>query len=322
MQALVTGITGQDGRYLAPELIKRGIKVFGLSRLSRSQMSHEILVDLKGVELYKVDINNFDAIKEAIRLFQPDYIFNLAAFSSVGQSYYNFEDTIKANLICVENILRAVTQLNMIEKTRIYQASSSEIFGKAAESPQTETSERNPISPYGLSKFAAQQLCKQYLEQEGLFISCGILFNHESPKRSEEFVTRKITKGVAQIQAGLKHELLLGNLNAQRDWGFAGEYVVAMILMLQNKIPEDFVIATGRSHSVLDLVKQAFIAARMPGAEEQYLRTSSTHLRPYDHMNLIGNSSYAKSKLNWEAKVHFSELIKMMVESDMRKLET
>ncbi|CAB4711360.1 unannotated protein [freshwater metagenome] len=320
MRALITGISGQDGRYLAPLLQSLNYEVHGLSRDTISD--REVLLDLSGVILHKVDTADYSQIRSHIDHIQPNLLFNLAGISSVNQSFGLFNETISANFLFLEKILRSILELGLKDFTRIYQASSSEMFGRTSTVPQTEKSPFNPLSPYGLSKLASHHLCSQYREREGMFISSGILYNHESPKRSEIFVTRKITKAVAGIRLGLTKELILGNVSAQRDWGFAGDYVAAMVAMLLHETPQDFIVATGLSHSVLEFVKEAFKAVGMEGAEVHFLKSSSEFVRKQDHTNLVGDSTKAREILDWEPKKTFQMLIQEMVEIDMLRLSS
>lgn len=320
MRALITGITGQDGRYIIPILHEMNFQVHGLTRRPVSEIDGEILSDLQNTTLHNVDSSNYTQVRSVIDQIQPNYIFNLAGMSSVRHSYESFDETISTNFLSFEKILRSILELGLKDSTRIYQASSSEMFGKTINTPQTERSLFNPISPYGLSKLASHLLCAQYREREGMFISSGILYNHESIKRSEAFVTRKITKKVAEIKLGLADELVLGDLNVRRDWGFAGDYVRAMVAMLLHESPDDFIISTGVSHSVLDFVKESFSAVDMVGAEFRYVKSSPDYVRRQDHANLVGDSSKAHEILNWRPRMAFGELVREMVENDILRL--
>jgi len=319
MRALITGITGQDGRFLAGELRKFGYEIFGTSRNGQAAITPEQKVDLKEARVHALDLQDFQAVCDLLKAIRPDLIFNLAGMSSVSDSFGKTPEYMNANLVTVENILKSILKLKFHEQTRFYQASSSEMFGGVRESPQNEVSKFDPISPYGVSKLAAHKLCEHYRDYEGLFISSGILYNHESEKRNPHFVSRKISKTVAEIRFGISDELVLGNLNSSRDWGYAGDYVKAMHLMLQANEPADFIISTGESHTVLDFVRQAFKAANMEGYEDKYLRSSEAFSRKHDHTNLVGDSSKANSRLGWVPEVFFHDLVARMVSFDLHQ---
>ena len=322
MRALITGVTGQDGRYLAPLLQSLNFEVHGITRKSVEDIEINILRDLKDVSLHTVDHNNYDEIKKLIDSINPQWIFNLSGQSSVRESFNSLETTIEANLFFVEKILKAVFELRLQDSTRIYQASSSEMFGACEVAPQNEETMFNPISPYGLSKLSAHLMCRQYRDRENMFIATGILYNHESPKRSSLFVSKKITQTVAKISLGLTNELVLGDLSAKRDWGYAGDYVDAMLRIIKYDQPEDFVISTGTAHSVLDFVKESFKAVGMEGEEMHFLKSSDELIRKKDHFNLVGDSAKAKRLLDWEPKINFTMLVKEMITHDLDKLGT
>lgn len=322
MRALITGVTGQDGRYLAPLLQSLNFEVHGLTRKSVEDIEFNILRDLKDVCLHTVDHNNYDEIKKLIDSINPQWIFNLSGQSSVRESFNSLETTIEANLFFVEKILKAVFELRLQDSTRIYQASSSEMFGACEVAPQNEETMFNPISPYGLSKLSAHLMCRQYRNRENMFIATGILYNHESPKRSSLFVSKKITQTVAKISLGLTNELVLGDLSAKRDWGHAGDYVDAMLRIIKYDQPGDFVISTGTAHSVLDFVKESFKAVGMEGEEMHFLKSSDELIRKKDHFNLVGDSAKAKRLLDWEPKINFTMLVKEMITHDLDKLGT
>ena len=317
-RVLITGITGQDGRFLAQELNLSGYEVFGTSRRSYSEFPLEVQLDLSICKKIFSDNQQKNNIRAILEEVQPDLLFNLAGMSSVSDSFLYEKDCRKANLEYVINLLEAVSELNLKDRVRIYQASSSEMFGMVQTTPQNELTDFHPISPYGKFKSEAHDICIEYREKKGLFVSCGILFNHESEKRSTKFVSRKITKGVAEIKYGISKSLTLGNLDSRRDWGFAGDYVKAMQRMLEIEYPSDFVVSTGKSHSVLDFVDAAFRAANLE--KEIYLKSSSDFVRKNDHGNLVGNSQKAQEELNWSPTLSFEGIVARMIEADLRHL--
>ena len=320
MRALITGVTGQDGRYLAPLLQSLNFEVYGLSRKSARNIDPEILQELQGVYLHTADHNDYLEIKRVIQSVNHHWIFNLSGQSSVRESFESLEKTLQANLYFVEKLLKAVIELGLQDSIRIYQASSSEMFGACQSSPQNEETSFNPISPYGSSKLSAHLLCQQYRNRENVFVSTGILFNHESPKRTNLFVSKKITETVAKISLGMSNELVLGDLSARRDWGHASDYVDAMVRILKYEKPEDFVISTGEAHSVLDFVKEAFKAVGMEGEEIHFLKSSEELIRKKDHSNLVGDATKAHKMLNWGPKVDFRMLVNDMIQYDLGRL--
>ena len=315
-RALITGITGQDGSYLAELLLSKGYEVYGvirrLSTPNTERIAH-ILPDIK--LLLHADLIDQSSLTRALDRAQPDEVYNLAAMSHVGTSFSQPVATGEYNGLGAVKLLDACYRSN--PKIRFYQASTSELFGNVAMPPQNEKSTMHPRSPYGTAKLYAHKAVANYREAYGMFACAGILFNHESPRRGLDFVTRKITHGVARIKAGLQHHLTLGNLNAYRDWGYAPEYVEAMWLMLQQEEPEDFVIATGESHSVGEFAHRAFEAA---GIAHPYNRTEidSDLWRPADVNVLCGDYTKTKERLGWQPKTKFAELVPLMVEADMR----
>jgi GDPmannose 4,6-dehydratase len=319
MRALITGVTGQDGRYLALLLKSQNYEVHGLTRFPINSINPEILEDLAGTKLHSIQYNNYEELKNVIKSIDPQLIFNLSGMSSVHRSFSYLQETFQANLFIVEMILKAVIELGLKTSVKIYQASSSEMYGASRQTPQNEKTSFNPISPYGISKLSAHHLCQQYRNREELFVSTGILYNHESPKRSEEFVSRKITQNVARISLGMSKELVLGNLDASRDWGHARDYVDAMLKIIKHDEPDDFVISTGVGHSVLDFVKESFKAVGMEGEEAQFLKSSIEFTRKEDHSNLVGNATKAYNELHWEPKVDFRMLVAEMIEHDLEK---
>ena len=315
-RGLITGITGQDGSYLAELLLENGYEVFGVVRRLSAPNDWRIEHLRDRVTLCPGDLLDQLSIIRLLDKHQPEEFYNLAAMSFVPASWDQPLLTGEFNSQGVTRVLDAIRTVN--PKVKFYQASSSEMFGKVREIPQTEDTPFYPRSPYGVSKVFGHYITVNYRESYDLFAVSGILFNHESPRRGLEFVTRKVTDGVARIKHGLADSLALGNLDAQRDWGFAGDYVRAMWSMLQQPTAEDYVIATGVSHSVRDLVSIAF--SRVGLDWEKYVRVDPKFLRPAEVDQLIGNPGKAKRVLGWEPKVNFKQLIEMMVDADMERL--
>jgi GDPmannose 4,6-dehydratase len=316
-KALITGITGQDGSYLAEFLLSKGYQVYGLKRRTSTPNYENITHLLNKIHLISGDLLDLSSLIEAIRESDPDEVYNLAAQSFVADSWPQAIYTGQATGIGVTNILEAIrlTKPNI----RFYQASSSEMFGKVLEIPQKETTPFYPRSPYAVSKVCGHWITVNYRESYGMFTCSGILFNHESPRRGLEFVTRKVTDGVAKIKLGLQKELRLGNLDAKRDWGFAGDYVKAMWLMLQQESPDDYVIATGETHSVRELVEVAFDYVELDW--KKYVVQDPKLMRPAEVDLLLGDPQKAKDKLGWKPEITFENLIKGMVDSDLQKLK-
>ena len=315
-RALITGITGQDGSYLAELLLEQGYEVFGTIRRLSAPNSWRIEHLLDRVTLLPADLLDQLSLLNVIDSVRPQEIYNLAAMSFVPASWDQPMLTGEFNAQGVTRMLDAVRRVD--PTIRFYQASSSEMFGKVREVPQTELTPFYPRSPYGVSKVFAHYITVNYRESYNMFAVSGMLFNHESPRRGLEFVTRKVTDGVARIKLGLKDQLALGNLDAKRDWGFAGDYVRAMWLMLQQDTPDDFVISTGISHSVKELVEVAF--ARVGLDWKRHVVLDPAFLRPAEVDHLLGDCSKAKTVLGWELKVDFRTLVEMMVDADMERL--
>jgi GDPmannose 4,6-dehydratase len=312
-RALVTGITGQDGSYLAELLLRKGYEVIGLVR--RTSTEHLARIEhLRGeITLVPGDVLDQSSLIAIVRRVQPDEVYNLAAQSFVPASWAQPIATTQFTALGVARVLEAILQ--ECPHARFYQASSSEMFGKAVEVPQTERTPFYPRSPYGVAKIYGHWATVNYRESHHLFACSGILFNHESPRRGKEFVSRKVTDGAARIAHGLTRELRLGNLEARRDWGYAGDYVEAMWLMLQQDSPEDYVIATGETHSVRELVELAFGAAGLDW--RQYVVVDPTLLRPAEVELLQGDATKARRQLGWKPTVSFQDLIEMMVKADL-----
>ncbi|MGE0359252.1 MAG: GDP-mannose 4,6-dehydratase [Vicinamibacterales bacterium] len=313
--ALITGITGQDGSYLAELLLSKGYRVVGAIRRLSAPNQWRIQHLLDQIELRPADLLDQLSLIRAIEDVEPDEIYNLAAMSFVPASWDQPLLTGEFNSQGVTRFLEAVRMVN--PKIRFYQASSSEMFGKVREVPQTELTPFYPRSPYGVSKVFAHYITVNYRESYDLFAVSGILFNHESPRRGLEFVTRKVTDGVARIKVGHTDSLHLGNLDAQRDWGFAGDYVRAMWLMLQQDTADDYVVATGESHSVQRLVELAFKHAGLDWRE--HVKFDQRFMRPAEVDHLIGNPAKARRVLGWQPEVGFEQLIGMMVDADIAR---
>jgi GDPmannose 4,6-dehydratase len=341
--ALITGITGQDGAYLAELLLSKGYEVHGIKRRASSfntdridhlyQDPHEKSVRF---HLHYGDLTDSTNLIRIIQEVRPDEIYNLGAQSHVQVSFETPEYTANSDAIGTLRLLEAIRIVGLTEKTKFYQASTSELYGKVQETPQSETTPFYPRSPYAAAKLYAYWITVNYREAYRMFACNGILFNHESPRRGETFVTRKITRAVSRIHMGLQDRLYLGNMDSKRDWGFAGDYVEAMWLMLQQDTPEDFVIATGETHTVREFVEKAFLEVGTElewtgaGSEEKGIDKSTgqtliaidpRYYRPTEVDLLLGNPAKAESKLGWKPKVTFHELVRMMVEADLKEAE-
>ncbi len=337
-KALITGVTGQDGSYLADFLLKKGYEVHGIKR--RTSLINTDRIDhlfqdphennLKFI-LHHGDLTDSTSLIRIIQEVQPDEIYNLAAQSHVKVSFEEPEYTANSDAIGALRILEAIRILKLEKKTKYYQASTSELFGLVKETPQNETTPFYPRSPYGVAKLYAYWITINYREAYGIYACNGILFNHESPVRGETFVTRKITRALTRIKLGLQKDLYLGNLNAKRDWGHARDYVEVQWLMLQQEKPEDFVIATGKQHSVRDFINLAAKNLNMKiewkGKNEkevgiyknqEIIKIDTNYFRPTEVDTLLGDSSKAKKKLGWQPKISFEELVKEMIESDLK----
>lgn len=312
--ALITGITGQDGSYLAELLLEKGYKVYGLIRRTSIIIDQRIDKFVNEVELIDGDLLDQLSLVKAVQISQPDEIYNLAAQSFVQTSWQQPALTGEYTALGVTKMLEAARLLN--KPTKFYQASSSEMFGKVVEVPQRETTPFYPRSPYGVAKVYGHWITVNYRESYNMFAVSGILFNHESPRRGLEFVTRKITNAVARIKLGLQEELRMGNLDARRDWGFAGDYVKAMWLMLQEEEPDDYVVATGQTHSVREFLDLAFGHVGIKDWEK-YVKLDPRYFRPAEVDLLVGDPTKAREKLGWEPSVNLPELVSMMVEADL-----
>ena len=315
--ALITGITGQDGSYLAEFLLEQGYRVIGMTRRTSTVTFERIAHLIDDIEIVQGDLLDQNSLAQALRESLPNEVYNLAAQSFVPTSWNQPVLTGEFTALGVTRLLEAIRQVD--PTIRFYQASSSEMFGKVAEVPQRELTRLHPRSPYGVAKVYGHWITVNYRESYGIFSVSGILFNHESPRRGLEFVTRKITDGVARIKLGAAQKLSLGNLDAKRDWGYAGDYVRAMWLMLQQDQPDDYVIATGQSHSVRDFCRLAFESVDLDYRD--YVVTDEALVRPAEVDLLVGDASKARVNLGWEPSVSFEELVQMMVVEDLRRVE-
>jgi GDPmannose 4,6-dehydratase len=314
--ALITGVTGQDGSYLAEFLLEKGYRVCGMVRRASTENYERIEHIRDRIEIVQADLLDQLSLIRVLEACQPDEVYNLAAMSFVPTSWQQPVLTGEFTALGVTRLLDSIRLVN--PKIRFYQASSSEMFGRVRETPQSERTPFHPRSPYGVAKVYGHMITVNYRESYGLFACSGICFNHESPRRGREFVTRKISDGVARIKHGLASELRLGNLEARRDWGFAGDYVVAMWMMLQQDEPDDYVIATGESHSVQEFVEQAFGHVGLDW--RRHVVQDPALLRPAEVDRLVGDSSKARHFLGWTPKVGFPELVRMMVDAEIMNI--
>ena len=314
-KALITGITGQDGSYLAELLLEKGYEVYGLVRRTSTPSTDRINHLLDKIKIIKGDIGDTSSLFDAMKTIEPDEVYNLAAMSFVPQSWVEPISTGNITGLGVARILEAIRKSDL--DIKFYQASTSELFGEVQEVPQTEKTPFYPRSPYGVAKLYAHWLTVNYRESYGMFACSGILFNHESPRRGYEFVTRKITRAVARIKLGLQKELRLGNLDAKRDWGYAGDYVKSMWMMLNHKKPDDYVICTGETHKVKEFVQAAFKSAGIENWED-YTKVDPKFFRPAEVKLLIGDCTKAKEVLGWKPEVSFDKLVDMMVQADLK----
>ena len=315
-RALVTGITGQDASYLCEFLNEKGYKIYGLIRGQGNPKKEAFLNNYPYVELIDGDITDSSSLVRALTISKPDEIYNLAAISFVAYSFLAPDLTAEVDGVGVIKLLEATRAVGIDRSVRVYQASTSELYGKVRETPQTELTPFHPRSPYGSAKALAHYTAVNYRESYGMHISCGILFNHESPRRGYEFVTRKISQAVARIKLGKQDFIELGNIDSKRDWGYSGDYVMGMWMMLQQDVPDDYVFATGKTHTVRDLLRIAFEHVGISNWED-YIRIDDIHKRPADVDILVGDATKAEKVLGWKPKVTFRELIEMMVDNDI-----
>ena len=317
-RALITGITGQDGFHLTELLQSKGYKIYGLLNGQRNSRVMEFSSKFPDVELLAGDLTDFSSLMRAIDLAKPNELYNLGAISFVGLSFKQPELTANVTGLGPLRLLEAIRTLGAEKEIKFYQASSSEMFGKVLQVPQNELTGFYPRSPYGVAKVYAHQICVNYRESYQMHVSCGILFNHEGEYRGEEFVTRKITKSISQIKKGKLDKIRLGTLEPKRDWGYAGDYVEAMWLMMQQENPSDYVIATGETHSVRDFLAIALDSAGIKGAPEDFVIIDESFKRPAEVDLLVGDASKAREVLGWKPKVTFSELVQKMVDHDLK----
>jgi len=315
-RALITGITGQDGSYLAELLLGHGYEVVGMVRRASTENFERIAHLRERVELRQADLLDQLSLIDLLQSTRPNEVYNLAAMSFVPTSWQQPVLTAEFDAVGVTRLLEAVRLV--APEARVYQASSSEMFGRVRETPQRETTPFHPRSPYGVAKAYGHHITVNYRESYGLFACSGILFNHESPRRGREFVTRKVSEGVARIALGQARELTIGNLEARRDWGFAGDYVDAMWRMLQQPGPDDYVVATGEAHSVRELLEVAFGVVGLDW--QAHVRQDPALLRPAEVDHLVGDASKARRVLGWSPRVGFAELVEMMVRADLERL--
>ncbi len=315
--ALITGITGQDGHHLTKLLLQKKYRVIGVVNGQRNSRQESFVELFPEVELLQGDLTDFSSLLNIVDLAQPNEIYNLGAISFVGLSFKQPELTANVTGLGMLRLLEAVRKIDKSNSIRIYQASSSEMFGKVRETPQTELTPFYPRSPYGVAKTFAHYSCVNYREAYGMHISSGILFNHEGEYRGHEFVTRKITSNIAKIKLGIQDSFTLGDLSPQRDWGYAGDYVEAMWKMTQQEKPDDFVIATGETRTVRDFIVAALEAAGLEPDVEKYVSYDQAMKRPSEVDLLVGDASKAKNVLGWEPATSFNQLVSLMVENDL-----
>lgn len=316
--ALISGVSGQDGHLLSRLLLDLDYKVIGLASSSRNAKIADDISNKPNFSLVSIDYNDPEIFEKVIEHYRPNEIYNLAAVSSVKFSFDHPYETAQITGFTPVRFLEAIRKSTRLTEIKFYQASSSEMFGNGKLEKKSEDSPFKPNSPYAVSKLFAHQTCNMYREAYGMFVSCGILFNHESILRTEQFVSRKITMEVARIAAGHKEKLILGSLHPRRDWGYAGDYVSAMWKMLQHGTPDDFVIATGKSHSVLEFASLALKYAGLTGDPMNFIETDSSLIRPLEIEGTFGDSTKARELLNWKPTIGFNELVKTMVTHDMK----
>jgi GDPmannose 4,6-dehydratase len=318
-KALITGINGMDGSHLADFLLDKGYTVYGLERRSSGENRNNVAHIQDKINFITGDLTDQNSLLRALKESQPNEVYNLAAQSFVGESWNTPEQTSDVTGLGVLRMLEAIREYGH-DKIKFYQASSSEMFGRMVENPSKETTPFYPRSPYGVAKLYGHWITKNYRESYNMFACSGILFNHESERRGFEFVTRKITHGIAKIHLGLADHISLGNLDAKRDWGYAPDYVEAMWLMLQQDIPDDYVIATGETWSIREFLDEAFKAAGITDWD-QYIKIDPKLIRPAEVDILLGDCTKAKTKLNWHPRTNFQNMVKIMVESDIKLLQ-
>ena len=319
-RAIITGVTGQDGHYLVDLLRSNDYETWGVVRNLDSPQVKRLKLEFPFVQVVQGDLTSMASVTTIIDSIRPDEIYNLGAISSVKRSFDIPELVADVNGLGPLRILEAIRNLQMFN-VRVYQASSSEMYGKPGSTPQSELSPFRPRSPYGVAKLLAHNMCGLYRDAYSMWISCGILYNHESPRRSDKFVTRKISMSIARIKRGMQSQFSLGDVHQKRDWGFAGDYVEAMWRMLQVSAGGDYVIATGQSHSVADFVDMCAASAGLTGTWQNYVRVDSSLIRPTEVEDLVGDITKAKNELGWRPRVSTEALADMMVTADLRRLD-
>jgi len=319
-RALITGIAGQDGSYLAEFLLQKGYEVFGLDRSDKKIEDRANLRNIKGkINLAKGDLLNQESLIKALQLVKPNEVYNLAAQSLIQDTKNPPSYTFQINVVGVQNLLEAIKIVDTARKIKFFQASSSAMYGDVEKSPQDEKTLFNPKTPYAISKLAAHLLTHFYRENHGMFCGIGILFNHESPRRSPEAIMRKVTKTAVEIKLGIKDKLKMGTLDTYRDQGFAGDYVKAMWMILQQEKPEDYVIATGEKHKIRELVELSF--SHLGLDYNKYYEADERFMRKPEHGVLVGDSSKARKNLLWKPEIGFKELVKMMIDQEMKNIK-
>ena len=317
MNALLTGATGQDGRHLTKLLLSKNYQVFALIRDIEGTTSKEFQALFPSVKIFAGQLNDSSSLRSAITNSSPTEIYNLAAISHVGRSDLSALETTRVNGLGPVQLFETIRALGLTKTVKIYQASSSEIFGRASQAPQNETTQINPISPYGIAKAFAHQNARFYRENYGMRIALGILYNHEGEFRRHEYVTRKISSNIARIKLGRIEKFALGDIDAERDWGYAGDYVEAIWKMMQTENPSEYVIATGKTHSVKEFLIEALTAADLSSDFSNFVDLDTKLLRPLATRKLVGDSRKAQVELDWEPRVGFKELLKIMVSNDL-----
>lgn len=316
-KALITGITGQDGYYLSNLLISKGYEVFGFGSSQNITRANELLKEIPNVTLVNADLTNYESIETAIKYIVPGEIYNLGGISNIATSFkYPFQTVDTAGLGLLR-ILEACRYASFASSIKIFQASSSQIFAGTNTNMQNEQTEFNPIDPYGTAKVFAQNTAKMYRSLYGIFVSSAISYNHESPRRSTEYVSRKISKAIARIKLGIDSHIVLGNINSRRDWGYAPDYVEAMWKMLQIDKPDDFILSTGVSHSIIDWVEVALRILDLTQPVKTYLQIDENNFRPTEPKVLVGDSSKARAKLGWRPKTSFEKMVMIMLKNDL-----
>jgi GDPmannose 4,6-dehydratase len=318
LKALITGITGQDGFYLSNLLISKGYEVFGFGSSQNSAKSSDLLIEIPDVTLMNADLTDYESIESLIKYVSPNEIYNLGGVSNIAASFANPMHTANTVGLGLLRVLEACRHISFNSSIKIFQASSSQVFAGTNTYVQNEQTEFNPIDPYGIAKVFAQNTAKMYRNLYGVFVSSAISYNHESPRRSTEYVSRKISKAIARIKLGIDSHIVLGNVNSRRDWGYAPDYVEAMWKMLQTDTPDDYILSTGISHSIIDWIEVALKILDLNDSIENYLQIDENNFRPTEPKVLVGDSSKAREKLGWESKTSFEKMVKIILENDLK----